>query len=68
MSDVNFVEYGVNTTRLLDTGEDITSFGAENGNALGQVFALGFVIFLVFGLLLLGAGVIVWALNHLKKK
>jgi len=51
MSDVNFVEYGTNASRLQESVGDVVSFGAENGYALGVVFGIFIAFIFILGLL-----------------
>ena len=52
LADVNFLDYGVNAERVLDTGVDITKFASENGEVLGVFLAFLFIMFFV-GLILI---------------
>lgn len=54
MTDVNYLEYGNNAVRVLNTGEDFSLFMAQNSYALGVIIAIIIVIILILFILILG--------------
>lgn len=52
MSDVNFVLYGQNAMRTQTSAGDLLQFGAENGNAIGQILVVIIILLIIFGLIL----------------
>lgn len=55
MVDVNFVDYGSNALRLVDTGLTGSEFLADNGYAIGAVIAVLICIILIVVIFIIGA-------------
>ena len=47
MADVNYMEYGENAVRVLDSGEDFTEFANQNGDVIGVFIAFLIIMFFV---------------------
>ena len=52
MSDVNYVEYANNGLRLVDQGESLSSFLAQNGAEIGALVGILVVLLLFIGIAL----------------
>ena len=55
MMDVNYVEYGNNAIRVLDTGVAGSGFLAENGFVIGVAIAILICIVLILVVFIMGA-------------
>ena len=47
MVDANFVEYGYDALRTVDSSNDLISFWATNGYAVGVIIAMVLVLFIL---------------------
>lgn len=54
MTDVNYLEYGANAVRVLNTGESFTEFLSQNAYVIGVFLAVAIVIIFVLLILIFG--------------
>lgn len=54
MTDVNYLEYGSNAVRVLNTGENFSQFMAQNGYAIGVIVAVAIILILILLILIFG--------------
>ena len=47
MVDANYIEYGNDALRVVDSSNDLIGFFAINGNALGAILAVILVLFII---------------------